>query len=215
MLSRTSVTSIGLSCPLRMIFSLILVPIGTAHLVDGLIERQPLHRFVVKIGDDVVGQDPRLGRRRLVDRRDHLDQAVLHRDLDAETAELSARLHLHVAEALGIHIARMRIETSEHAADGRFDQLAVVGLFDVVATDPLEHIAEQIELAISIRGRGTRARSHHHRPRLGHEQRQRRTRCGAEKNKGSLAHHPRTFSPLFATHHGPGSMGVPSLRNSM
>ncbi len=36
----------------------------------------------------------------------------------------------------------------------------------------------------------------------------------AQKNYRSLAHHPRTFSPSFAAHHGPGSIGVPSLRNS-
>ena len=70
--------------------------------------------------------------RRIVDRRDHLDQAVFHGDLDAEAAELAAGLHLHVAEALGIHVARMRIEAGQHAVDRGFDQLAVVGLLDIV-----------------------------------------------------------------------------------
>ena len=131
-----------------------------AHLLDRLVEGETLHRLVVEIGDDVIGHDAGLGRRRVVDRRDHLDQAVFHRDLDAEAAEFAAGLHLHVAEALRIHVARMRIETGQHAADGGFDQLAVVGLLDIVAAHPLEHVAEQIELAIGIRGGGARARSH-------------------------------------------------------
>ena len=71
-----------------------------AHLLDRLIEGEALHRLVVEMGDDVVGHDAGLGRRRVVDRRHHLDQAVFHRDFDAEAAELAARLHLHVAEAL-------------------------------------------------------------------------------------------------------------------
>ncbi len=31
-----------------------------------------------------------------------------------------------------------------------FDQLEVIGLFDVVGPDPLEHVAEQIELRIDF-----------------------------------------------------------------
>ena len=185
-----------------------------AHLFDGLIEGEALHGFVVEIGDDVVGHDTGLRRRRIVDRRHHLDQPVFHRDFDAEAAEFTAGLHLHVAEALGVHVAGMRIEAGQHATDRGFDQFAVVGLFDVIAANPFEHVAEQIELAIGIRGRGARARSHEDSAGLGHEQRQCRASGGAQKNYRSLAHHPRTFSPSFAAHHGPGSIGVPSLRNS-
>jgi hypothetical protein len=121
-----------------------------AHLLDRLVEGEALHRLVVEMGDDVVGHDAGLGGRRVVDRRDHLDQAVFHRDLDAEPAELAAGLHLHVAEALGVHVARMRIEPGQHAVDRGFDQLAVVGLLDIVGAHPLEHVAEQIELPIGV-----------------------------------------------------------------
>ena len=185
-----------------------------AHLLDRLVEGETLHGFVVEIGDDVVGHDAGLRRRGVVDRRDHLDQAVFHRDLDAEPAEFTAGLHLHVAKTLRVHVAGMRIEAGQHARDRGFDQLAVVGLLDIVAAHALEHVAEQIELAIGVRGRRTRARSHQHGTRLRDEERQSRTGGGAEKNYRSLAHHPRTFSPSFAAHHGPESIGVPSLRNS-
>jgi hypothetical protein len=67
-------------------------------------------------------------------------------------AELAPGLHLHVAEALGIHVARVRIETGQHAVDGRFDQLAVVRFLHIVRPHPLEHVAEQAELAIGVGG---------------------------------------------------------------
>ena len=94
-----------------------------AHLLDRLIERQAVHLLVVELGDDVVGHHAGFGGGRIVDRRDHLHQAVFHRDLDAEPAELAAGLHLNVAQATWIHVARMRIETSEHAVDRGFDEL--------------------------------------------------------------------------------------------
>ena len=80
------------------------------HLVHGLLQRQPLDRVVVDLGDQVARQDAGLGRGRIVDRRDHLDEAVLHRDLDAEPAELAMGGLLHVAPGLLVHVARMRIE---------------------------------------------------------------------------------------------------------
>jgi hypothetical protein len=48
---------------------------------------------------------PALGGRRVINGGDDLDQTVLHGHLDAK-AELAAGLHLQVAEALGIHVAR-------------------------------------------------------------------------------------------------------------
>ncbi len=63
------------------------------------------------MGDDVAGADARLRGWRFVDRRDDLDQAIFHRDFDAESAEFAAGLHLHVTEAFRVHVARMRIET--------------------------------------------------------------------------------------------------------
>ena len=65
-------------------------------------------------------------------------------------AELAVGGLLHVAPGLLIHVARMRIERGDHAVDGALDQLGVVGLFDIVGPDPLEHVAEQIELRIGV-----------------------------------------------------------------
>jgi hypothetical protein len=99
------------------------------------------------------------------------------------TAELTARLHLHVAEALGIHVARMRIETGQHAVDRGFDQLGVVRLLHVIGAHALEHVAEQAELPIGV-GRGRpRARPLEYDPRLGRDQRQGRARRRTEENE--------------------------------
>ena len=127
-----------------------------------------------------LAMDAGLGGGRFVDRRHHLDEAVFHGDLDAEPAELAAGLHLHVAEALRIHVAGMRIKPGEHAVDRGFDQLAVVRLLDVIGAHALENIAEQIELAIGIRRRGFGAGADEYHVRLSCEQRHRRSRRRAE-----------------------------------
>jgi len=44
----------------------------------------------------------------------------------------------------------MRIESSKHAVDRRFDELTVVDLIDVVGAYTLEHGAEPTELAVGI-----------------------------------------------------------------
>src|SRR6266571_6508382 len=110
----------------------------------------------------------------------------------------------------------MRIEPGQHAVDRGFDQLAVVRLLDIVGTHPFEHVSEQAELPIGVGRRRcrSRARTVEYDPRLGcHERQGCACRC-SEENEGSFAHHPRTFSLSFAAHHGPGSTGVPSFRNS-
>ena len=150
MISRSIDTSIGLSAPLRSIFSLVRGVNRPLHLVDGLLEGQALNRVAVDIGDEIARHDAGLRRRRAVHRRDHLHQAVFHGDLDAEAAELAMRGFLHVAPGRLIHVTRMRVERRDHAVDGALDQLGVVGLLDIVGPDPLEHVAEQIELRIGV-----------------------------------------------------------------
>jgi hypothetical protein len=88
--------------------------------------------------------------RRVVDRRDHLDEAALHGDLDAEAAELALGLDPHVAVALLVQEARMRIERAQHALNRRFDEF-LVGLFlYVVRSHAFEDAAEQLQLPIGL-----------------------------------------------------------------
>ena len=81
-----------------------------AHLLDRLLQREPDDLLVVEVGDEVVGQQAGLGGGRVVDGRHHLDDAVLHGDLDAEAAELAAGLHLHVVIVLGAQVGGVRVE---------------------------------------------------------------------------------------------------------
>ena len=86
--SRVIKTSMGLSWPLRMTVSLILVPARPTQLLHGLFERDTLYLFVVEPGDDVFGHNPSLSRWHSVERRNHLDQAVLNGEVDAEASQL-------------------------------------------------------------------------------------------------------------------------------
>src|SRR5205823_14658230 len=92
-----------------------------AHLIDGLVYGEPLRRFVVELGDDVIGHDAGFGGRSIVDRRDDLDEAVLHGELDAETTELTAGLLLHVPQAVRFLVTRMRIEVGQLTVYRHFD----------------------------------------------------------------------------------------------
>ena len=168
---------------------------GALHPAHRLLERHALNLLVVDLGDHVARQHAGLGRGRIVDRRHHLDEAVFHRDLDAEPAELAMGGLLHVAPALLIHVARMRIERGDHAVDGAFHQLGIVGLLDIAGLDPLEHVAEQIELGVGVgTGRGL-CRRHQMRPlRSRHDNGQTRARHRAEK-KGKIPAH--VGRPLF------------------
>src|SRR5208282_2697278 len=62
---------------------------GTAHLLDRSGKSHPLDRVAVEMGDQITGLQPGAGGRGVVDRRDHLDEAVLHRDFDPEPTELA------------------------------------------------------------------------------------------------------------------------------
>jgi hypothetical protein len=179
-----------------------------AHLLDRLAEREAGDRLVVDVGDQVAGLDPGLEGRGLVDRGDDLHEAVLHRDLDPEPAELAPRLHLHVAVAVGVEVARVRVERAQHPVDGRLDQLLVRGLLDVLGADALEHVAEQLQVTERVAGRldaaGERAE--------GGAGGERRDGDEAEPQR-NLAHQPRTLSSREASQPA-GSTGVPRWRSS-
>jgi hypothetical protein len=131
-----------------------------------LVEGEALKCLIVELGDDIAGADAGLSGRRIIYRRHHFEDAVFHRDLDAEPAELAVGLNLHVAKALGVHIARMRVEPVEHATDRALDQLGVVRLFDIVRPHHIENVAEQVELAVGIGGGGAGTCYDHERGRL-------------------------------------------------
>ena len=122
-----------------------------AHPLDRLGQGEPEDGFAVEMGDQVAGLQAGAIGGRVVDRRNHLDEAVFHRHLDPEPADLAPALDLHLAEILGVEIARMRIERGQHAVDRGFDQLLVADILDIIGAHPLEDVAEQVEKAVGIR----------------------------------------------------------------
>src|SRR5262249_59384697 len=92
-------------------------------------------------------------------------------------------------------------------------RLAGGGLREGGGAPRLNRAANQVGRRVGAGTGRFRAPADEHHPRLRNQERQRSARRGAEENQGSLAHHPRTFSLSFA-HHGLGSTGAPSLRNS-
>ncbi len=122
-MSRTIVSSIGLSAPLRMSVSLIGVLTGPRIFSTASSSFRPRTDWPSIFGNIVASKNASLGGGRIVDRGDDLDEFVFHRDFDAEAAEFTLGLGAHVFGILRIHVARMRIERRKHAVDGTLDQL--------------------------------------------------------------------------------------------
>src|SRR6478735_11980521 len=95
----------------------------------------------------------------------------------------------------------MRIERGDHAVDRALHQLGVVGLLDIAGPDPLEHVAEQIELYVGAigTGRGFGGRNQMRPLGSGDKNGQTRARYRAEEKGEVPAHHWRAFSLSTAT----------------
>ena len=105
-----------------------------AHALDRIVERHALDRGFVELDDQVARLDAGARGRRIVDRRDDLDEPVFHADFDAQAAEFALRADLQFAERILVEIGRMRVEPGEHAGDGFGDELLVVDRLDVVGS---------------------------------------------------------------------------------
>ena len=132
-----------------------------AHLLDRVVQGQAAHVLAVDLRNIVAGAHAGLGRRGVVDRRDHLDQLVLHGDLDAEAAELALGLDAHVLGRFGIEVGGMRIERGQHAVDGVLDQRLLVGRRHILAAHALEYVAEDRQLLVGLGARCVRGRAGH------------------------------------------------------
>lgn len=141
----------------------------------------------------------------VVDGRDDLHQTVFHRHFDAKATELALGLDLHVGEAFGIHVARVRIESRHHAFDGVVDQLAVIDGAHIIGAHPFESVAEEIELAIGAHVVGA----------LRGQQRDRgaETQHHAQHNQYNTLHDFCAFLGSLINH-GAGSTPLPFRRSS-
>ena len=184
-----------------------------AHFLDRLVQGQPLHLLAVNAADDVIGQNAGTRGGGVVNRGDDLDEALFLRHFNAKATKLAGGLRLHVGIALGVHVAGMRIQRRQHSIDSCFDELLLIGLFNIVGADFLENVTEQVQVAVGVGRCG-----------LGHARNEPGLRAngddrcaehGTKNDEGNIAHYPRAFSVADFTHHGPGSIAVPSLRNSI
>jgi len=131
-----------------------------AHFIDRFVESHVNDGFCVEVRNQVVWLQSGLGRRRVVDRRNDLDQIVFHRHFNAEAAEFAPRLRLHFFEAFPVEVAGMRIERIQHAVDGVLDELFVRHGIDVIGPDALQHVRKKGQLPEGVAGRrigGSRA----------------------------------------------------------
>ena len=105
-----------------------------------------------------LAQDTSSSGGRVVDRGHNLDEALLHRDLDAKPAELAVGFGLHLLELIRAHIGRMWVERGEHAIDGALDQFGLVWALDIFRAHLLKYVTEEAQLPVCLgrSGRGMR-----------------------------------------------------------
>src|SRR5690606_19489637 len=97
---------------------------------------------------------------RVVQRRDHGDEAVFHGDFHADAAEFTAGGDLQVVEFIRGQVGGMRVQVEQHAANGGFQQGAVVDFLDVGAADALHHLGEHAQFGdrdVLLPGQGIQA----------------------------------------------------------
>ncbi len=92
-----------------------------------------------------INSSPRRGR--VIDRGQHLGQAVLLRDLHSKAGEFAGHVALQALVFRGIHIVGMRVETVQHALEGLVDELPTTDGGDVVLLHPVHHIRDDAEVA--------------------------------------------------------------------
>ena len=183
----------------------------TPHQIDRLTDGHAQYRLAINMRDEVVRLDSGLCGGRFVDRRDDFYETVLHRDLDAEAAEFTLRVVLHVGEIIGVQVAGMGVERCQHPVDGGLDQLLLVHFLHIGGTGALEHVSEQVEIFV---GRG--GLRFPDEARCAELRGERDAGGGAEQcGDQGLLHCASTFRiicPPEGPNHSPGSMGAPRSR---
>ena len=113
-----------------------------AHLLHGIREGQAFHQAVVELEDQVARLDTGAVGRRILDRRNDLDEAVFHTDFNTESTEFALRADLQILEGICVEVGGVRVEIREHAADRVRDQLLVFNGLDVALLDRIEYFRE-------------------------------------------------------------------------
>ena len=117
-----------------------------AHHLHRIGQRHSLHRGVVEPDHQIPRLDAGALRGGIVDGRDHLDEPVLHADLDSQAPELAARARLQLLVVVGDEVGGVRVESGQHPADGVLEQRPVPDRLDVIVLDLGEDLREGAEI---------------------------------------------------------------------
>ena len=127
-----------------------------AQLLLDLWQGHVVGRLLVDAENQIAGLDVDLGGGRSVARRHDLGDAVVHRQHEPGRGAVLRRLRLQCL-VLGFgQVHRARIETGQHAGDRGAHELAVADRLDRVVADPLERLAEQVQLLVNGAARAAR-----------------------------------------------------------
>ena len=118
----------------------------SAHQLHRFGQRHPLHRGVVEPDHQIPRLDAGALRGGVVDGRDHLDEPVLHADLDPQAPELAARARLQLLVVVGYEVGGVRVEPGQHPADRVLEQRPVPDRLDVIVLDLGEDLREGAEI---------------------------------------------------------------------
>ena len=132
-----------------------LLPFLPFQNLDGIVHRHLFGRLAVDFHDRVPRPDAGfVGGRSREGRSDRQPPAVrVDRHLDADAAEFLLDLHVELRQVVGADVIRIGIELFHHSPEGRFDQLAAIDVFDVIAFDLLERVGEdphQLEVLVFL-----------------------------------------------------------------
>ena len=119
---------------------------GPAHLADRLVDAEPFDGHAIEFENDIAALNARIRRRRTVDGGDNLQITVVHIDLDPQPGKLAGGRGLQIFKGVAVQVDGVRIEPHQHAADGVFQQRAVVDLFDVAQANLIKHIGKGAQL---------------------------------------------------------------------
>jgi hypothetical protein len=145
MTARVTVTSNG-SRPSRRIAADL-----AAHFLHRFRQAETLNRFAVEMADQIAWFEAGPERGCVVDWRDDFYKAVFHRHFNAQSAEFTPGLDLHVAKILGAEVAGMGVQRCQHAVNGCFDQIFIGNFLDVIRAYTFEDVAEQVQLPVGFR----------------------------------------------------------------
>ena len=131
-----------------------------AHHLHRVGQRHSLHRGVVQPDDQVARLDAGALGRRVVDRRDDLDEPVLHADLDPQSPEFAAGARLQLLVVVGNEVGGVRIESGQHPSNRVLEQGLVLDGLDVIVLDLGEYLRERAEILERQRAVAAALREH-------------------------------------------------------